>query len=69
MGIPAIAFTLAGIWLLAGFLIAYNYTGQIAVPQGVKGVIGLASLIFGMAFMVSYNVVYSVKNASEGKKE
>jgi hypothetical protein len=65
MGIPAIDFTTAGLWLLAGFLINYNYTGQIPVPQGVRGVMGVVSIIFGMAFMVAYVVVYSMKHTHE----
>jgi len=69
MGVPALALTAAGMWLLAGFLITYNYTGKIPVPQGVRGVIGLTSIIFGMAFMVSYIVTYSVRHASESKRE
>lgn len=69
MGVPALAFTLAGVWLLAAFLISFYYTKQITVTQGVRGVIGLTSIIFGMAFMVSYIVTYSVRHASRERKE
>ncbi len=69
MGVPALAFTLAGVWLLAAFLISFYYTKQITVTQGVRGVIGLTSVIFGMAFMVSYIVTYSVRHSSRGRRE
>ena len=69
MGIPAFAFTCMGLWLLAAFLIPLSYTGQATVAQQVRGVVGLTSIIFGMAFMVSYIVSYSVRHASRERKE
>jgi hypothetical protein len=68
VGIPALALTAVALWLVAGFVVDYAFTGQIPVSVGVRGVIGFACLILGMGFMISYAVAYYSRRPPRGKK-
>lgn len=65
IGAPGIELTVAGLALIVYFLYVYNYAGYLNLPLGV---VGAVALFFGVAFIISYTLVYAIKHAQRTKE-